>query len=73
MYLPTTQAYFRCSKCHKQTSLRVSLKMYDPAEYACEHCGEAVWVGLDDLRDARGQRLISHRPFESEAGDEDED
>ncbi len=61
-----TQVYFRCTHCHAQTGLRVSLRDYEPAGYLCEHCGESVWVNLDDLRDAKGQRIVSRRPFDGE-------
>ncbi len=74
MNAPRTQAYFRCTRCRQQTTLRVTLREYDPAEHVCDHCGESVWVNLDDLRDANGERLISHRPFEEpKARDEQEE
>ncbi len=65
MNAPKTLAYFRCTHCQQQTPLHVSLRDYEPAGYLCDHCGESMWVNLDDLRDAKGQRLISHRPFET--------
>ena len=61
---PKTRAYFRCSQCHEQTGLWVSLRDFDAAEYACEHCGAFNWVPLESLQTTEGQRLISHRPFE---------
>jgi len=64
MNAPKTTAHFRCTRCNAQTAFRVSLRDYDPAEHVCDHCGETVWVALDDLRDAKGNRLISHRPFD---------
>jgi len=64
MNAPKTIAHFRCTRCHAQTALRVSLRDYDPAEHVCDNCGETVWVALDDLRDAKGNRLISRRPFD---------
>ena len=69
---PKTRACFHCTHCHKQTVLWVSLQDYDAAEYACDHCGGPVWVGLEDLRDAGGQRLISHRPFDEPATEDEE-
>jgi hypothetical protein len=73
MNSPKTQAFFVCTNCHAQTGLRVSLRDYEPAGYLCDSCGESVWVKLDDLRDAKGQRLISHRPFEEETAPPDAD
>ena len=69
MSAPQTQAYFRCAHCHMQTAFRTSLREYEPAGYVCDHCGESTWVNLDDLRDAKGQRLISKRPFEEPLSD----
>lgn len=70
MYTLKTRAYFRCGHCHAQTAIQVSLRDYDPMGYACDHCGEIVWVNLDDLRDGEGRRLISHRPFQGPQEDE---
>ncbi len=69
MNRPKTQAFFRCTRCHAQTVLHVALREYEPAGYACDSCGETVWVNLDDLCDAGGKRLISHRPFEGRSRD----
>lgn len=64
MNSPKTQVYFRCTRCQMQTGLQVSLRDYEPAGYLCDQCGESVWVNLDDLRDVKGKRVISYRPFE---------
>ncbi len=73
MNRPKTLAYFRCTHCNARTSMEVVLREYEPAGYSCDHCGGNVWVNLDDLLDAKGQRLISHRPVESPPRDPDMD
>jgi len=64
MYSVKSMAYFRCTKCHAMMPIHVSLRDYDASQYTCEVCGADLWVPLDELRDSKGQRLISHRPFD---------
>jgi hypothetical protein len=61
---PKTRAYVRCHACGNRMSVDIALRDFDSGECICESCGAAVWVALQDLEDAAGQRLVSERPFE---------
>lgn len=72
MRAPKTVAHFVCGNCGHRNAINVALAEYDPASLLCDRCGHATWIGLEDLRTATGERLISYRPFvrDEDAGSE---